>query len=317
MADIFISYAREDEQRIRDLAQALEKQGWSVFWDRRIPAGLTWRDYIGKAMNEAGCIVVAWSKNSISSSWVIEEAEMGQQRGILVPVLLEPVLPPIGFRSIQAGDLTDWHPGDTSTTFSQLVQDISGVFRISKTVPPVNRQEGRDEIINSTASHRVPVNHKKQHSKTQMFIVLIGLLGVLGVALIANWDKVTLRSNMPERTTEKITADPTSSDIHPDNSKYLVSIYYFPRRENDALKIKQLLDAQKYVVNRIPAGDDIKQSEYLRSYLYFHKNDNEAMIRVRNLLEETLNQEFNVFRANELQPEKEIRIVLTHAELNN
>ncbi|HEX8115262.1 MAG TPA: hypothetical protein VF516_46365 [Kofleriaceae bacterium] len=34
-ADIVISYAREDERRVQLLCQALEAQGWSVFWDRR------------------------------------------------------------------------------------------------------------------------------------------------------------------------------------------------------------------------------------------------------------------------------------------
>jgi hypothetical protein len=43
MADIFISYAREDSQSVQRLATALERTGRSVFWDRIIPPGLTWR----------------------------------------------------------------------------------------------------------------------------------------------------------------------------------------------------------------------------------------------------------------------------------
>jgi hypothetical protein len=38
MTEIFISYAREDEDRVKDLGSTLEQQGWSVFWDRRIPS---------------------------------------------------------------------------------------------------------------------------------------------------------------------------------------------------------------------------------------------------------------------------------------
>ena len=38
MADIFLSYARKDKDRIEPLAKALGGQGWSVFWDREIPA---------------------------------------------------------------------------------------------------------------------------------------------------------------------------------------------------------------------------------------------------------------------------------------
>ena len=43
MTDIFLSYAREDLERIQPIVDALKEQGWAVFWDRRIPAGQTWR----------------------------------------------------------------------------------------------------------------------------------------------------------------------------------------------------------------------------------------------------------------------------------
>jgi hypothetical protein len=34
MNDIFISYASEDKGRAQTLARALERKGWSVWWDR-------------------------------------------------------------------------------------------------------------------------------------------------------------------------------------------------------------------------------------------------------------------------------------------
>jgi hypothetical protein len=128
MPDIFISYAHEDERRIQHLACTLEDQGWSVFWDRRIPAGQTWRSHIDKAISDARCMIVAWSNYSIDSSWVCEEAEDGKQRGILIPILLDSVQPPIGFRSIQAADLTDWQPGCNSPCFEQLLYDLNSVL---------------------------------------------------------------------------------------------------------------------------------------------------------------------------------------------
>ena len=39
LADIFISYARGDRERIADLSAALEQHGWSVWWDRHIDGG--------------------------------------------------------------------------------------------------------------------------------------------------------------------------------------------------------------------------------------------------------------------------------------
>jgi hypothetical protein len=59
MSDIFISYANEDLDWIRSLAAALEAQGWSVFYDRTIPSGKTWREIIGKGLRDSRCVVVA------------------------------------------------------------------------------------------------------------------------------------------------------------------------------------------------------------------------------------------------------------------
>ena len=43
MADIFLSYAKEDRAQARTFAKMLESCGWSVFWDRKIIAGDDWR----------------------------------------------------------------------------------------------------------------------------------------------------------------------------------------------------------------------------------------------------------------------------------
>ena len=37
MRDIFLSYAREDEARVRPIVEELQARGWSVFWDRTTP----------------------------------------------------------------------------------------------------------------------------------------------------------------------------------------------------------------------------------------------------------------------------------------
>jgi formylglycine-generating enzyme len=129
MSDLFISYAREDEERIRSLTKAFEQRELSVFWDRHIPTGQTWRSYIGKALEDAGCVLVVWSKNSVTSNWVSEEAEEGKRRGVLVPIFLDPVEPPLGFRSIQTADLSNWKPDAWSSSFESLITDINTILK--------------------------------------------------------------------------------------------------------------------------------------------------------------------------------------------
>lgn len=135
MSDIFISYAREDESRIKPLVAAFEAEGWSVFWDRRIPAGSTWRSHIGSALQQARCVVVAWSAYSLESQWVAEEADDGKMRQVLVPVSLDAVMPPRGFREIQAADLTGWKPGQASENLTQLLGDMRRLIGSSAVSP--------------------------------------------------------------------------------------------------------------------------------------------------------------------------------------
>jgi formylglycine-generating enzyme required for sulfatase activity len=128
VSDIFISYAREDLERAKQLAEALEAQGWSVFWDQVIPPGKTWREVIAKALHEARCVVVAWSRASITSGEVYKEAEEGHERKILVPVFFEEVRPPMGFRGIQAASLVNWDGRPTAEEFQQLVSAVADIL---------------------------------------------------------------------------------------------------------------------------------------------------------------------------------------------
>src|SRR5919108_5226958 len=124
MADIFLSYANEDREMARAVAGLLESAGCTVWWDRRIPAGRTWRSMIEEALSEMRCMVVLWSKHSVESDWVKEEAEEAREIGKLVPVLIEAVKPPVGFRAIQAADLADWNGSLSAAGAQQLIADL-------------------------------------------------------------------------------------------------------------------------------------------------------------------------------------------------
>ena len=131
MSDIFISYTRNDRPKAEQLARAFEAHGWSVWWDRKIPAGRTFDEVIEEAVAACRCLVVLWSKKSVDSRWVRTEAGEGANRGILVPVLLEEVTIPLAFRRIQAFDLSGWNGEENSPDFQGLVSDIQHVLKHS------------------------------------------------------------------------------------------------------------------------------------------------------------------------------------------
>ena len=156
MADIFLSYAKEDREVARRLSRRLIQAGWTVWWDRRIPAGRTWRQMLETALREMRCMVVLWSSHSIESDWVKEEAEEARLRKKLVPVLIEAVIPPVGFRTIQAADLTDWDGVAESRGVRQLIADLELILGKSapraeitpgaRVVPGRNADQTRTEV---------------------------------------------------------------------------------------------------------------------------------------------------------------------------
>jgi hypothetical protein len=155
LSDIFISYASQDRERILPIVHAREKTGWSIFWDRTIPPGKTWRQLIGSEIQSARCVVVVWTAASIESRWVQEEAEIGSRKGILIPVSLDDVEPPFGFGTIQSANLADWDGDPSLPPFGQLLEAVSSILGTSPA--DQSEQEARrkaDEQAEKEAAER-------------------------------------------------------------------------------------------------------------------------------------------------------------------
>ena len=129
MADIFLSYASEDRERVRGLVGLLESHGWSVWWDRSLKPGETWPDVIERELSRAGCVVVVWSNTAIGSHWVRLEAHAARQREILVPVAIDPVLPPDEFTVYQTLDLEDYPSDAHELKLVELGEVVSAQLR--------------------------------------------------------------------------------------------------------------------------------------------------------------------------------------------
>jgi membrane-associated phospholipid phosphatase len=148
MSDIFISYSRNDRSKAETLARALAEVGWSVWWDRNIPAGKDFAKVIEAALKDSKVAIVLWSEHSVGSRWVLTEADAAADRGILVPILIERnVDVPFAFRRIQAADLSEWDGNIEAPSFRSLVADITD--RIGTHAPQVQTTESEN--------HQVPV----------------------------------------------------------------------------------------------------------------------------------------------------------------
>ncbi len=130
MSHVFISYKREDRARLKPLVDALIAAGVPVWWDVQIEGGAHWRETIKEKLDAAGCVIVAWSALSVASEgrFVQDEAARADRRGILLPVLLDAVEPPLGFGHQQAYSLIGWRGDARDRRVVEIVEGARAVM---------------------------------------------------------------------------------------------------------------------------------------------------------------------------------------------
>jgi hypothetical protein len=127
MADVFMSYAREDRPVAEAIAKILEQSGWSVWWDRHLQpqGGATFDELIDQEIESSRCVLVLWSRASIGSPWVKAEAMEAINCQKLVQATLEDVRLPLVFRSYHYASLARWNKEPSSGDFAAIQDAIA------------------------------------------------------------------------------------------------------------------------------------------------------------------------------------------------
>lgn len=128
MADIFISYARPDRDKVEDLSVALEEEGFSLWWDRQIGGGEEFSETIEQELESAKIVIVVWSAHAIKSHWVRDEADFAREQNKLLPLSLDGVLPPLGSRQLHTIDFSGWDGARSDLAFMELMQSLGTVL---------------------------------------------------------------------------------------------------------------------------------------------------------------------------------------------
>jgi serine/threonine-protein kinase len=151
VTDLFLSYKAEDRPCVALLAQALETDGLSVWWDAHIGGGEDWRDTILRHLEAARAVIVVWSERSVGphGHFVRDEATRALKRGTYFPVRIDKVDPPLGFGETHALDLSGWK-GDRSDPRYQAV--ISALRkRLGITAEPTKFEQPKRFEVNRRA----------------------------------------------------------------------------------------------------------------------------------------------------------------------
>lgn len=183
MATVFLSYAREDSPRVRGLAAALEKDGHTVWWDEQVAGGDQFTRAIQDALDKADAVLVAWTRTSVQSAWVRDEAACGRDSGRLVPVTLDGSLPPLGFREYQSIDLSSWSGRPSSRQIEAVRKAIAAKAGDQKA---------------ATASHDWPIGSKRRWAVAAAAAVslVVAGIGLVTTGIVQN-PLATLRQETP------------------------------------------------------------------------------------------------------------------------
>ena len=121
VTDIFISYAREDRPFAAKVAKALTERGFKVWWDWELIGGDNYRLRIREVIGEAKKSIVLWSRHSVVSAFVIDEATEAKKHAKLIPVSIDGSAPPFGF-----GDLHTITLEEPKLDIDMLVAALEG-----------------------------------------------------------------------------------------------------------------------------------------------------------------------------------------------
>ncbi|MBP6627233.1 MAG: TIR domain-containing protein [Arenimonas sp.] len=132
---VFLSYSRTDQARAQQLADALGQAGLTVWWDAMIEGGASFAKSIEAALVASDAVVVLWSRTSVASDWVLDEAAHARDLNKLVPLSIDGTLPPLGFRQYQAIAFPDAGDRADPSAVAAVVRAVQSLARGERPVP--------------------------------------------------------------------------------------------------------------------------------------------------------------------------------------
>lgn len=105
LSHVFISYSRANIAYVEQLADHLQSQKITYWYDTSIETGQNWRDELATAIIRSSAVIVIMSKTASQSEWVSRELEIARDHKLpILPLLLDgdafPTLVEIQFFSV-------------------------------------------------------------------------------------------------------------------------------------------------------------------------------------------------------------------------
>ncbi|GAB5488965.1 MAG: hypothetical protein Pars2KO_25350 [Parasphingorhabdus sp.] len=170
---VFLSYSREDQKDALLVFNALEKAGYSVWWDGLLEGGERFAHTTKTALDGALAVVVLWSKTSVESHWVHDEATRGRDNGRLVPLSLDGIDPPLGFGQFQCIDISSAKSNPGSVAMQKMQRAVAALHQ-------------RDELPAVQISSSLPIKRRNLLVGGSMVAATIGGIAIWKTEIFAD-----------------------------------------------------------------------------------------------------------------------------------
>ncbi|MCM2312906.1 MAG: tetratricopeptide repeat protein [Steroidobacteraceae bacterium] len=129
-ADVFISYSREDKDKVLELAGQLRAAGVNIWIDQGgIDGAAMWGEAIVNAIEHAKVMVLMVSEAAVRSHNVAKEVVLTSERkGYILPVLLEPTSIPPSLKYPLAGiQQIEYYEGDPAQNLKSILRSLENL----------------------------------------------------------------------------------------------------------------------------------------------------------------------------------------------
>lgn len=156
-AEVFVSYSRDDESRVFDLAAKLRAAGVSLWIDQGgLDAASQWSEQIVKALESAKVLLLIVTESAVHSDNVAKEVVLvSERKGHILPVYLEPTVIPPSLKYQLAGiqHISYFKGEDSGASLNAIVRSLE---RIGVRLAPPPDTKGSTPTPDADARATVP-----------------------------------------------------------------------------------------------------------------------------------------------------------------
>ncbi len=187
MADVYLSYAREDLATARLIALALEQEGFSLSWDNEGSADAADQTSNKQQIRRAKVMLVLWSAASVRAKSVAYEAALGQQQQSIIPVSLDASLSPSPFEYLHTLKLEDWNGDRSSSAWKSIVLAVKHKMAEAELLRPSQKE----------INQKLPTGGIPNRSAWRIAAFAVSALALVAVVVAAIAGKLALLASNP------------------------------------------------------------------------------------------------------------------------